>query len=93
MKNTFSFVSSWWRNLGPELTPAQQVDDFAVKFNKKYDEVISLSSIFVFIFSFKITWMKCPYNAAVNAVRSNLRPVIVYLANELKTEKSMQRIL
>jgi len=73
VKNTLSLVSSWWRNLGPERTPAQQVDEFAIKFNKKYDE---------------ITWMKCPYNAAVNAVRSNLRPVIVYLANELKTEKS-----
>ena len=39
VKNTFSFISSWWLKLGPELTPAQQVDDFAVKFNKKYDEV------------------------------------------------------
>lgn len=75
VKNTFSLVSSWWRNLGTELTPAQQVDEFAIKFNKKYDDS-------------EITWMKCPYNAAVNAVRSNLRPVIVYLANELKTEKS-----
>lgn len=38
VKNTFSLVSSWWRNLGPELTPAQQVDEFAIKFNKKYDD-------------------------------------------------------
>ena len=50
VKNTFSFVSSWWRNLGPELAPAQQVDEFAVKFNKKYDEVghFALPDIYYF---------------------------------------------
>ena len=39
MSNAYSFALSWWNSLGPELPPLQQVQDFKISFNKKYDEV------------------------------------------------------
>ena len=37
--NALNFAVTWWRSLGPELPPLQQVQDFKLSFNKKYDEV------------------------------------------------------
>merc|ERR1719153_72787 len=69
--NALNFAVTWWRSLGPELPPLQQVQDFKLSFNKKYDE---------------ITWLNCSYKSAIGSIRSNLKPIIVFLANEQKRE-------
>ena len=41
-QNAFKLVSGWWTNLGPELTPIQQVTKFGIDFNKTYDTSVSV---------------------------------------------------
>ena len=43
-QNAFKLVSGWWTNLGPELTPIQQVTKFGIDFNKTYDTSVSIPS-------------------------------------------------
>merc|ERR1711937_710396 len=50
VSNAYSFAWSWWNSLGPELPPLQQVQDFKISFNKKYDE---------------ISWLNCSYKFAI----------------------------
>ena len=47
-QNAFKLVSGWWTNLGPELTPIQQVTKFGIDFNKTYDTSVSKSVRIVF---------------------------------------------
>jgi len=42
-QNAFKLVSVWWTNLGPELTPIQQVTKFGIDFNKTYDTSVSVT--------------------------------------------------
>merc|ERR1711937_233788 len=72
VSNAYSFALSWWNSLGPELPPLQQVQDFKISFNKKYDE---------------ISWLNCSYKSAIGSIRSNLKPIIVFLANEHKRDE------
>ena len=44
-QNAFKLVSGWWTNLGPELTPIQQVTKFGIDFNKTYDTSVSILSM------------------------------------------------
>jgi len=60
-QNAFKLVSGWWTNLGPELTPIQQVTKFGIDFNKTYDT--SVSVIRNKFFSWKTLWFfdKTPF--------------------------------
>jgi len=70
--NTIDLCRTWWHNLGPELTTLQQVQDFNIKFNKKYDQIV---------------WLNCSYSSAISSIRTSLKPIIVFLANEEKGEE------
>jgi FAS-associated factor 2 len=73
-QNSFSLFSNWWKNLGPELTPIEQVTQFGIEFNKQYDA--------------KLPWLNCSYYSAVSSIRSSLRPIVVFLANKEKPTDS-----
>jgi len=75
-QNAFKLVSGWWSNLGPELTPIQQVTKFGIDFNKQYDATIP--------------WLNCSYYSAVSSIRTSLRPIIVFISNyEKKTDNAI----
>merc|ERR1712131_378835 len=75
-QNEFKLVSGWWTNLGPELTPIQQVTKFGIDFNKTYDT--------------SIPWLNCSYYSAVSSIRTSLRPIIVFISNyEKKTDNAI----
>jgi len=75
-QNAFKLVSGWWSNLGPELTPIQQVTKFGIDFNKQYDTTIP--------------WLNCSYYSAVSSIRTSLRPIIVFISNyEKKTDNAI----
>ena len=40
--NAYLLIKTWWSNLGPELTPIQQVTQFGANFNKSYDAKVFL---------------------------------------------------
>merc|ERR1719383_32253 len=75
VQNAISLVKTWWANLGPELTPLQQVSAFAKDFNKSYDA--------------KIPWLNCSYYSAVSSIRTGLKPVIVFLSNKQKSDNAL----
>ena len=58
-QNAFKLVSGWWTNLGPELTPIQQVTKFGIDFNKTYDTSVSLTRNKVLSLEKVMVFYKC----------------------------------
>ena len=97
-QNAFKLVSGWWTNLGPELTPIQQVTKFGIDFNKTYDtsvsvtrnKFLSLEKVMVIFINVQIPWLNCSYYSAVSSIRTSLRPIIVFISNyEKKTDNAI----
>ena len=85
-QNSASILSNWWKNLGPELTPIQQVTQFGRDFNKNFDAkvIFNYSHSSLTLLFFQLPWLNCSYYSAVSSIRSSLRPIVVFLANKEK---------